>query len=501
MPRLRLPYMIVPAALVTAWVVAQPLVAGQRPHAYPPVIEQRIARVENNLLPPVVLKGDVTTPAMRLADRMVRYGVPGISVAVINHGAVEWIRHYGVIEAGGHQPITDKTRFQAGSVSKPVTALAALRLVDRGLLDLDEDVNVKLKSWKVPENEFTAKQKVTLRLLLSHGAGITVPSFWGYGTTDKVPTVLQVLEGVPPVTTAPVRVDMVPGTKWRYAGGGYLIIQQLLTDVTGLPFPELMRQEVLAPLGMTNSTFEQPLPPALMPFAATGHRPDGTIEPGKWRTYPEMAAAGLWTTAADLTRVVMALQQMRAGTLTTFLRPKTIDAVFTRQTEQWGLVMRLLEDGGVARFVQPGVNKGFAATVSGDRDNGQGIVTVTNGYAGGDLAGEVSRGIQREYGWTGMAWQKNERTVVKVAPTVYAAYAGRYQSPDAIVTIRHDNGHLVASVPGQPDMQLYPESETTYLTVELSIPQFTFVKDDQGRASAVVLKRSHGNVTAKRLVP
>jgi CubicO group peptidase (beta-lactamase class C family) len=360
---------------------------------------------------------------------------------------------------------------------------------------------VKLKSWKVPENEFTRTQKVTLRRLLSHGAGVTVPSFWGYGTTDKVPTVLDVLEGVPPVTTAPVRVDMVPGTKWRYSGGGYLIIQQLLTDVTGLSFPELMRREVLAPLGMTHSTFEQPLPPALVPFAATGHRADGTIEPGRWRIYPEMSAAGLWTTPADLTRVVITMQSMRSGTLTNFLRRKTIDALFTRQTEQWGLVFRLLEDGGIARFVQPGVNKGFAAMVSGDRDNGQGIVAMTNGYAGADLAGEVARGIQREYGWTGMAWQKNEHTVVKVDPKVYTAYAGRYQSPDATVTIRHENGHLVASVPGQPDMQLYPESDTQYLTVELSIPQFTFVKDDQGQASAVIVKRAHGNITAKRLVP
>ncbi|HEX6863198.1 MAG TPA: serine hydrolase domain-containing protein, partial [Thermoanaerobaculia bacterium] len=221
--------------------------AAQEPKATDAALEARVRHVENGLLPNTVIKG--APPAtMELAERMQFYKVPGVSIAVIQDGRIDWARGYGVKEAGKSDPVTPETMFQAASISKPIAALAALRLVQEGRLQLDEDVNAKLASWRVPENDLTREQKVTLRRLLSHSAGLTVHGFPGYAadTADApVPTLVQVLDGAKPANTAPIRVDILPGTQWRYSGGGYTVTQQLLTDVAKKPFPDLLQEKVL----------------------------------------------------------------------------------------------------------------------------------------------------------------------------------------------------------------------------------------------------------------
>ena len=271
-------------------------------------LEQRIQRIQDGLLPAVLIKGE-PVQSSKLADRMAALHVPGVSIAVIHDGAIEWARGFGVMKLGG-SPVTPETLFQAASISKPVAALAALRLVQSGKLDLDADVNRYLQSWKVPDNEFTAKNKVTLRELLTHTAGMTVHGFAGYASGAPGPTLLQVLNGEKPANSPAIRVDTTPGTKWAYSGGGYVIVQQMLADVTGRPFPKLMREMVLGPIGMTRSTYEQPLPAARLAEAATPYRQDGTPVPGGPHTYPEMAPAGLWTTPSDLARYAMEVQKV-----------------------------------------------------------------------------------------------------------------------------------------------------------------------------------------------
>ncbi len=247
-------------------------------------VAERIQRVENGLLPAVMIKGQTT--AMKLADRMAHYKVPGLSVAVINDGKIEWARGYGVVEKDGDKSVTADTLFLAGSISKPVAALAALRLVEQGKLNLDEDVNLKLKTWKVPENEFTKDKKVTLRGLLSHSAGLTVHGFPGYAVDAPMPTLVQILNGEKPANTPAIRVDIEPGSRWRYSGGGYTVMQQLLMDVTGKSFPELTRELVFAPAGMRQSTYENPLPKSLEASAATAHGPSGDKVKGRWAHLP-----------------------------------------------------------------------------------------------------------------------------------------------------------------------------------------------------------------------
>ncbi len=296
-------------------------------------LAQRIERVENGLLPPAVVKGE-TLAKMKLTDRMRFYKTPAVSIALINDGRIEWARGYGTPEAAGKETVTPETLFQAASISKSLTAMVTLRLVEQGKLDLDSDVNKRLVSWKVPENEFTKEQKVTVRRLLAHTAGVTVPGFLGYEVGETLPTLRQILDGEKPANSAPIRVDMTPGGKFRYAGGGYVILQQLIMDVSGKSFPELMQKTLLHQLGMVHSTFQQPLSPDLASRAAAGHLPNGQEIKGKWFVLPELAPAGLWTTPTDLARFVIEVQKSRLGKANKVLSTASIKRMLTTEIDR-----------------------------------------------------------------------------------------------------------------------------------------------------------------------
>jgi CubicO group peptidase (beta-lactamase class C family) len=323
-----------------------------------PSVTERIKRVENGLLQPFAIKGQPSVQ-MKLADRMKFYNTPGISIAVIDKGRIQWARGYGLRESGGSEAVTPETLFQAASISKPVAAVAALRLAQQGKLDIDEDVNRKLSSWELPKNEFTSEKKVTLRGLLSHSAGLTVHGFAGYASDTTVPTLLQVLDGVTPANSKPIRVDIAPGTKYRYAGGGYVVLQQLLMDVTGKQSPPFMQATVLKRIGITSSTYEQPLPKERWSQAAIGHRSDGEKVKGNWHTYPEMAAAGLWTTPRDLARFAIEIQRSLAGKSNRILSQKTARQMLNPQVGGWGLGFGLPGKGPSARFSHGVANEGY----------------------------------------------------------------------------------------------------------------------------------------------
>src|SRR5215467_6419826 len=231
-------------------------------------IEERIHRVETGI-PPIPTPNKIGPLQLDLAKLMEIFKVPGLSVAVIDNYKIAWTKAYGVTAIGGTTPVTTTTLFQAGSISKPVAATGALYLVEHGKLSLDDDVNKKLVTWKVPENEFTKDQKVTLRRLMTHSAGLTVHGFPGYATTEPIPTLVQIFNGEKPANTAPIRVDFVPGSKVRYSGGGVTIEQQLMMDVTSTAFPQFMKKNVLEKIGMTDSSYEQPLPSARAALTAT----------------------------------------------------------------------------------------------------------------------------------------------------------------------------------------------------------------------------------------
>ncbi|MGA2270175.1 MAG: serine hydrolase [Bryobacteraceae bacterium] len=465
-----------PGFLAVVVVAALPVTAAD--------IDARIQRVEQGLRPGAAISGQ-PQPKWTIRERLRFYKVPGVSVAVIAKGRVEWARGYGVVAENG-KPVDAQTLFQAASVSKPVASMVALRLVDEGKLSLDEDVNLKLRSWKVPEDEFTKTQKVTLRRLLNHSAGLTVHGFGGYAADEPVPSLLDILDGKKPANSAPIRVDITPGTQGRYSGGGYEVMQQLVMDVTGKPFPQLAQEFVLGPLGMTRSTYQQPLPAHLKANAAAGHGNDGVMLKGRWHTYPEMAAAGLWTTPSDLARFVHELQ--KGGRV---LQPATQREMLTKVLGDYGLGLGLSETAGHKSFSHGGSNAGFKCTLFGYLDSGSGAVVMTNGDGGSALADEILRSISAEYEWAD--YRTKERTIARVQPDVLQAYAGLYVlAPGLEVTVTYENERLFAATQGKK-VELFPESPTSFFSVEADVPPIRFT-----RASDNSVEMSAGGATAKR---
>jgi CubicO group peptidase (beta-lactamase class C family) len=363
-------------------------------------LAEKIAQVENGLRPPAASEGQ-WAETFSLADRMKHHQVPGVSVAVINNFEIEWAKGYGEMEADSGHSVTIETLFQAASISKPVAASAALHLVEQGLLDLDEDVNSKLHSWKIPENEFTRMKKVTLRHLLSHSGGLTVNGFPGYGYGEKIPSLHQILDGEKPANSSPVRVDKEPGSGFRYSGGGYTILQVLLEDVTGKPFAQLIQEAALDPLGMSDSTYEQPLPTDRAPQAATAHSNEGQPIKGKWHTYPEMAAAGLWTTPSDLARFALEIMKARKGMSNRLLSASMTKHMLTRQAGRFGLGFYLAGEGRAFYFGHGGSNRGFRCLLVALPETGQGVAVMTNAENGLPLGKEIIRAVATTYNWRG----------------------------------------------------------------------------------------------------
>lgn len=260
-------------------------------------------------------------------------------------------------------------------------------------------MNDELKSWRIPDNEFTKDQKVTLRRILSHSAGLTVHGFPGYAVGAPIPTLVQIFNGEPPANTKPVRVDTVPGTKFIYSGGGITIEQQLLIDVTGKPFPQFMREAVLDKIGMTDSTYEQPLPPSRTSMAATATHADGMAVPGKWHIYPEMAAAGLWTTASDLARFGIAIALSKQGKANHMLSKAMTREMLKPQIDQVGLGFFLGQYKNSEEFGHNGDDDGFKAILIMFADSGKGVAIMVNSDNGVNVANYLVQSVAKEYGW------------------------------------------------------------------------------------------------------
>jgi CubicO group peptidase (beta-lactamase class C family) len=330
---------------------------------------------------------------------MAKRHIPGLSLAIIQNGKIVKAQGYGVIEIGRPDSVTTDTLFQAGSVSKAVSALGALSLVGSNKLSLDVDVNAALKTWHVPENTFTKESKVTLRRLLSHSAGLTGHGFHGYAVDARVPSLVQVLDGEKPANSAPIRVNLAPGSKWRYSGGGYTVLQQLMIDVTEQPFPEFMQKTVFEPLDMHASTYEQPLSVERAKLAATGYVGVEKPVPGRWHIYPEMAAAGLWTTPSDLARFEIALQESLAGRNNAVISQAVIREMLTRQLENYGLGVLLSGQGKTQRFEHSGRNEGFDAIMVAYLETGQGAVIMINANDNSNVMRRVLETIADVYHW------------------------------------------------------------------------------------------------------
>ena len=451
----------------------------------------RISRVMGGLRPLVEVVGRPPVQ-WQLAERMAHYNVPGISIAVIHGGKLAWARGVGVKQVGTSDSVTPTTLFQAASISKPVTATGMVRLVERGTLDLDADVNSYLKSWKVPENRFTATEKVTLRRIVSHTAGLTVHGFPGYEPSAPTPTVVQVLDGAKPANTAAVRVDTTPGAISRYSGGGTTVMQQLLIDVTGKQFAPLIEELVLAPAGMSHSTFEQPLPVSRTTEASRAHDRKGAMVHGGWHVYPERAAAGLWTTPSDLTSWALAITAARAGRSSDLLSHATVARMLTPVKDGIGLGPFVGGEGRNFHFGHGGANEGFHSDLVMYPELGVGAAVMTNGDGGPQLIREVMRALAAEYEWPDYAAKRV--TTVALTPAAVAGLTGKYMlkvGPGVLAEVRKDGERLILTAPQIPVEELLPESDTAFVTSTLGW-RIRFARDASGRATALTVIRENG---------
>jgi CubicO group peptidase (beta-lactamase class C family) len=420
-----------------------------------------------------------------LAAVMEQRAIPGVALAVVAEGRIEWAGGFGVRAAERRDPVTDRTLFQAGSISKPVAALCALRLVADGVLALDEDVNERLTSWRVPASG-AWQPRVTLRQLLSHTAGLTVHGFPGYPRDAHAPDLVGVLDGRG--NTAPVRVRTLPGLQFSYSGGGYCVLQQLLVDVAGERFPELARRLVLEPLGMQASTYEQPLPERLWATAATGHRTGARPVDGRWHVYPEMAAAGLWTTAADLARFVLALQRTHEGAAGAILPAQLAEELLTPQATNapMGLGVLVDGDGSTRRFRHGGDDQGFVAWMTGYVEQGLGAVVMTNSDSGMWVIGPLLEAVARAYDWPDFSEAREPQLREATEPAAEAC-AGTYQSVDGDrFSLERDGHRLVLRFDGQPPIGLAAASATEWHALALAV-SLTFELDPAGRAQKALL--------------
>lgn len=437
-----------------------------------------------------------------IREQMRKRHLPGLSLVIIQDGKIVKAVGYGVTEKGGKIPVTPSTLFQAGSISKPVAAVGALRLVDRGRLSLDEDVNVKLATWKVPENEHTKEKKVTLRGLLSHTAGLTVHGFPGYEVGGPVPTLVHILDGEKPTNTAAIRVDLVPGSRWRYSGGGYTVMQQLVLDVTGGAYPQYMREAVLQPLGMNDSTYEQPLPGAKAKVTATGHSQDRSPVKGRWHIYPEMAAAGLWATPSDLARFAIGVQNAYAGERGAILSRQTTREMLTELKNDYGLGVGLEGEGRTLRFAHGGRDEGFDAMLMAYAETGQGAVIMINANDNSRMVSRILGRIASEYGWPGYPTPVAvKRPVADVDGKTLDAYAGRYEfANNRMLTFVVDRGRLFTEVGGFADEEFVPETATRFVSAERGA-QVTFTKDSDGEVNGFEWKENAGERKVPRIGP
>ena len=338
---------------------------------------------------------------LTLAQVMEKVQVPGVSVAVIKDFQVHWAKGYGTADVTAGAPVTTDTLFQAASISKPVAAMAVLRLVQDGKLSLDVDVNSLVKSWKLPAGEHTRDRPVTLRALLSHTSGLGDGfGFPGYRPADPLPSVVQILNGEKPSNTGKVLMERPPFTAMKYSGGGVTLVQLVVTDTTGRRFPELMKSLVLDPIGMSNSGFDQPLLPDRERLAARAHSSGGTARDVKFHVYPELQAAGLWTTPGDLARLAIELQKALLGKSSRVLNETTAREMVTPVgigDFAVGFSIRKIGEGWY--LSHGGGNWGFRCELIAHRLKGYGVAIMTNADSGGAVVNEIRNRVEAAYKW------------------------------------------------------------------------------------------------------
>jgi CubicO group peptidase (beta-lactamase class C family) len=436
--------------------------------------QEYIGQVENGLRNEYFIKGD---KLKSITEAMEEACIPGISVAIINDCEIVWAKGYGIADIESGLPVNEITLFQAASISKPLTALAVMKLVQDGKLDLDKDINTYLKTWKLQDGELTAKNKVTLRNLLSHTAGVTVHGFPGYSSEAEIPTLVQILNGENPANTGRVFVNMEPNTQFRYSGGGYTIVQQLLIDCLEMPFEKIMHELVLEPLGMTNSFYSQScLNEEQYANATAGHKSGGNQVNGKRHIYPEMAAAGLWTTAEDLAKFAVEVQKSLKGKSNKILTKEFMEIMTTPILfGEYNIGLRNEKVGGEMLLGHNGGNEGYSCSMFFHKEKGFGIVFMSNSDDGYKMKLPLLRSAAAAYGFGNILHPDYETMDLPIEVT--KQFEGAYKlQPDKTLKIFNHNDKLYYKTVFHEPIQLEYAGNNTLIDINRNI-KFELIKD------------------------
>ena len=399
-----------------------------------------------------------------IADRMKFYKVPSVSISVINDGKIEWTRTYGFADvANGRKPDVH-TLYQVASISKSVNGYGIMRLVQQGKLSLIQDIRSYLKTWPFPENEFSQAKPITLKNLLSHTAGLSVHGFIGYSSSDTIPTINQILNGERPANNKPVRPIYVPGEHFEYSGGGSMVVMKIIEDNISGNYDSIMQALVLGPLGMTNSTFSQPLSSRYRNYAY-GYDKDMKVLKGNYYIYPEQAAGGLWSTSADIAKFVVAIQKDLKGDPKAIVNKPLADEMLTPVLDNYALGFGIVEKGGGKYFWHEGESYGYNSIYYGSFTTGKGAVILTNAFPsnGHPFIQELLNSVAIVYDWKGF-YNPIRKKIAYVPDSVLDNYVGVYycENPQLTISITR-KGHELELTARRPEKMYATKIDTFFL--------------------------------------
>ena len=444
--------------------------------AYSPETLAKIKEVETNIAGNLLLNDERPNT---IAERMAKYKVKGMSIAVIHDHKIAWAKGYGWADEAAKKPVTTETLFEPGSISKTLNAVGILKLAQDKKVDLYTDVNTYLTSWKFPYDSLSKGKKITLANLLSHSAGLSVHGFPGHDIKGPIPTIFQVLDGKSPAVTPAVRSEFEPGLKFQYSGGGTSISQVLLTDITKQAYDVWMYENVLKPIGMVNSTYAQPPAKDKQKLCASAYNSDGKPIANKFHVYPEQAAAGLWMTPSDLCNYIIDLQLAYQGKASKVLSPEMVKLHLTPYNDENAAMGTFIEDhDGVKYFQHSAGNDGFCGIFYGSMEGGDGVVVFLNNEAG-RLLSEVVNSVAKAYNWKNFYREPQRKKNIAVDEKTIKTYEGIYVYDNSWSGIgKKDNEYHFYN--SGTFAKMYFTSPTSFFNEEFAAVK-AFIKNDQGK--------------------
>jgi len=450
-------------------------------------IAENIRKVENSLAPGVIF-GD-SLPNWNIEKRMEETNIKGLSIAVIRNYQIEWTKGYGWADVEEKRKVNTETRFQAASISKTLNSMGVLKLAEKGKLDPEADINNYLRTWKFPYDSIAKNKKINTLHLLSHTAGLSIHGFPGYERSDTIPLLSQILDGQKPANTKAVRSEFEPGIRLQYSGGGTTITQLMVSDITGRKYAEFMQEEVLKPLGMKNSSFEQPIRDTSN--LATGYYGNGKPVNGKYHVYPEQAAAGLWTTPTDLAKYIIECQLAYQGKSKKVLSKQMMQKRLTHYVDSSsGLGVSLVYRKGNMYFNHNGGNEAFLCTSYGSMQGGNGVVIMINGEDF-SVVREVLNSVARVYNWEGF-YNPTFKKVINVPVDTLHQYTGNYLLMKDTLTLKMSGKDLFIQQNGEPKngYKLYFADNSSFTMSEQPNANFRVLRNDTGKVNALELKQN-----------